>query len=184
MLKGVQGKGQQLATQAIAGFTMLEMLVVVVIIGILATISTPIWIRFIANQQVIAAQNELRQAILQAQGFAIAERRAWRFSLRTVDDHLEWTIHPDAVPVTSVLTWHPLSAQIVLNNPDTTLATKDGIDYVRFGFQGEVLYRLSTVTVESKITDVPSRCVVISTLIGATRKGREHLYKNGDRYCY
>ncbi|NEQ43340.1 MAG: prepilin-type N-terminal cleavage/methylation domain-containing protein [Leptolyngbya sp. SIOISBB] len=166
------------------GFTVLEVLVTIVIIGILAAIATPSWLKFWTTREVSAASDELRQGILQAQNEAMTHRATWRFSLRDVGDHLEWTIHPDTTPWQDAQGWKALNDKVVLDLADTTLAQSGGTYYVKFGFQGEVLYRLSTVTLDSKNGIAKNQCVVISTLIGATRSGEEQPYPNGDRYCY
>ena len=167
------------------GFTLLEILVVLFIAGILGAIVAPTWGWFLANRQVIYARDELRQGIQQAQVKSITNRSSWRFSLRQRENHWEWTIHPNEQNWEDVSGWQPLNANIQLEISDTTLAQKNGVYYVRFGFMGEVKYRLSTVTVTTKNGLSKTRCVVISTLLGATRNGKEHSYANGnDRYCY
>lgn len=168
-----------------SGFTLLEVLVVVIMVGVLATIAAPAWTRFMANQRLLKTQNEVRLAIQKAQNQAIQNRNTWRFSLREVGDHLEWAVHADAQDWQDVTVWQPLDDQIVLDTADTTLAQKDGVRYVRFGFQGQVIYRLSTVTFATESGLGQKRCVVVSTLIGATRRGEENLYPNDNgRYCY
>lgn len=154
------------------------------IVGILAAIATPSWVKFQATQEVTAARDELRQGIVQAQSAAISHRADWRFSLRQEGDRLKWTTHPNTVDWQDVQQWKALSSNIVLHPADTTLASSGGTYYVRFGFQGEVRYRLSTVTLDSKNGIAANRCVVVSTLIGATRKGKEHATPRGERYCY
>lgn len=166
------------------GLTLLEVLVIVLIVSILAAIATPYWLQFLANRRVTAARDEIRQGILMAQNAAITHRSSWRFSIRSVDDHLEWTTHPDTVDWEEVAVWQSLHPAIVFDEADTTMASSGGTYYVKFGFKGEVRHRLSTVTLDSKNKIAQNQCVVISTLIGATRKGEEHVYPNGDRYCY
>lgn len=171
--------------RSIAGFTLLEILVVLIITGIIAAIAAPSWLKFRANRQVTLARDELRQAIQQAQAASMTKQSSWRFSLREQEDHIEWAIHPNDQDWEEVQTWHALNSNIRLEEADTTLARNDGVYYVRFGFNGEVKYRLSTVTLTSKSGVAQNQCVVISTLLGATRNGEEHLFSNNNgRQCY
>ncbi|MGF1521723.1 MAG: Tfp pilus assembly protein FimT/FimU [Leptolyngbyaceae cyanobacterium] len=168
-----------------AGFTLLEILIVLVIVGIFGAIATPTWAKFLAGRRVTLTRDELHQGIQQAQSAAIAQRTSWRFSLRQRGDRWEWAIHPNTQDWRDVDGWQALDMNIMLEQLDTTLAKKQGVYYVRFGHLGEVKYRLSTVTVADKHDLTNARCVVISTLLGATRKGEEQLYPNPNgRYCY
>lgn len=167
------------------GFTLLEVMIVVIIVGILMGIAAPAWIRFSQKRQVTFAEQALHQAIRMAQTRASSTRQSWRFSLREQGGQWEWAVHANEQTASDVETWSPLDENVEIYEPDTTLAQSGGIYYVRFGHQGEVIYRLSTVTVTHKSGTVSNRCVVISTLLGATRKGKEQLYPNdNDRYCY
>jgi Tfp pilus assembly protein FimT len=159
-------------------------LTVVAIIGILAAIATPSWLQYVANRRVTAARDEIHLGITSAQSLAIANRGSWRFSIRDTGDHLEWTTHPDSVSWQDVTVWNALHSSVMFYDSDTTLLKKEGTYYTRFGFKGEVTVRLGTVTLDSRDGIAKNKCVVISTLIGATRKGEEHPYKNGNRYCY
>ncbi|MEM6840277.1 MAG: prepilin-type N-terminal cleavage/methylation domain-containing protein [Cyanobacteria bacterium P01_C01_bin.120] len=174
----------RLPSRSSQGFTLPELLAVVVIVSVLAAIAASAWVEYQANQTVISARDELRSGILQAQTSAITHRASWRFSLREVNDHIEWAIHPNTVSWQDVGGWKSLSSRVVLHSADTTLAQSGGTYYVRFGYQGDVRHRLSTLTLDSKNGRARNRCVVISTLIGATRKGKEHSLPKGDRYCY
>lgn len=167
-----------------AGFTLLEVLLVLAVIGILGIIGLPSWINFFGGRQVVQARNEVYQAIRSAQAHAIAERAYWRFGLREQSDRLEWAIYAE-IQDAATIQWHSLDPSIRLNPDDTTLAHSGGVYYVRFDYLGNVRYRLSTVTFESENGNVTNRCVVISTLLGAMRKGTEQPYPNSNgRYCY
>ncbi len=155
-----------------------------VIIGILAAIATPSWLKYVANRRVTAVRDEVRQGILSAQSAAIAHRSSWRFSIREVDDHLAWAIHPNTITWQEVTVWNALHPSVTFYDSDTTMVSSGGTHYVRFNYRGDVAYRLSTVTFDSRDGTATNKCVVISTIIGATRKGQEHLHPNGKRYCY
>jgi len=61
---------------SIAGFTLLEVLVVIIIIGILFAIAAPGWDALISRQRVGAAREQVLQVIRQAQSDARATRSA------------------------------------------------------------------------------------------------------------
>lgn len=63
-------KKPMLRKQSVAGFTLIETLVVIVIAGILAAIMAPSWIAFINRQRVNSVRNEVYQAIQKAQNQA------------------------------------------------------------------------------------------------------------------
>ena len=166
------------------GFTLIEILVVVFIIGVLAAIAPSFWFKYVANRHVTTARNEIYRGLKQAQHEAITHRGSWRFSIREMDDQLAWAIHPDSVGWQTVTSWKTLHPAVVFDDHDTTLLRKAGTYYTRFGIKGEVTVRLGTITLDSQNGIAKNKCVVVSTLIGATRKGEEHLYPNGKRYCY
>lgn len=185
-MKYAQGLGyERRQDKRHAGFTLIEILVVVVIIGLLAAIAIPWWRQFIANQDAANARNELRQGLLQAQNQSVIHRASWRFTLRDSGDRLLWAVHPNDINWQDITDWNSLSQNIVLDTANTTFATKTGTYYVRFNFKGDVTYRLGTVTVDTRDGVAQNKCIIVSTLIGKIRKGEEHVYPNSNgRYCY
>jgi len=58
-----------------AGFTLIEMLAVIVIVAVLAAISAPSWLAYATRQRMTAVESDLVQVLKQAQQTAIAQRR-------------------------------------------------------------------------------------------------------------
>lgn len=165
------------------GFTLLEALIVVVMIGLLAAILAPSWLRFTEGNRLTVGRDEIYLGIRSAQMQAQRQKRDWQFSLRESDGFIEWTAHPKSVSPSSEQ-WEILQSSSIQVDDETTFATSSGVYYVRFDEDGNVQYRLGRVTLSSK--DIPGikRCVIVSTLIGAMRKSREQPTPQDGKLCY
>ncbi len=167
-----------------AGFTMLELLAIVAIIGTLAAIAAPVWLRFLETQKVIAAQGSLRQDIQRAQLKSQQNNTFWQFSIRENAGIVETATHPRTVSLNSS-NWESLDKSIHLEE-ETSFYTDDGAYYVRFDSKGNVRdSRLGRVTISSRQFPDIKRCVFVSTLIGATRTSEgQEIPDDGGRLCY
>ncbi|MGB7086626.1 MAG: prepilin-type N-terminal cleavage/methylation domain-containing protein, partial [Phormidesmis sp.] len=56
-----------LPSSSIAGFTLIEMLVVVIIIGVLGSIAAPSWLSYLNRQRVTTVRDELKAVLKEAQ---------------------------------------------------------------------------------------------------------------------
>lgn len=165
------------------GFSLLEVLIVVAIVGLLSAILAPSWLNFTEGNRLTVSRDEIHSAIQQAQTTARSRGITWQFSIREQDGFVEWAVHPKSV-APSLAKWEVLDSASVRIDPETTFAQSGGVRYVRFDENGNVEYRLGRVTLSSEQAPTVKRCVVVSTIIGATRKSKEQPTPKDGKTCY
>ncbi|NJO41735.1 MAG: prepilin-type N-terminal cleavage/methylation domain-containing protein [Cyanobacteria bacterium CRU_2_1] len=189
-----------------AGFTLVEMITVMVMIGILAAIAAPGWLRFMNTRRATEARDQILQALRQAQAEAIRTR-----STMFVDFDRE--VNPPKISLDRPDDEPPLQTQQLGETsgrspdgyflpPFTNGRAVDGIDCdedcIAFDGDGVVLNMLNNSYIDGTVDEsnaseversriiinvkVPnengtSRCVIIQTLLGSMRAG------NGDDEC-
>lgn len=174
---------KRLAKSLSAGFTLLELIVALAIISVLFAIATPGWSALLANWRLNAAQDVVYQALVETQSSAKRQHVTWQFSVQDSNGIVQWAIHPATVAPDLVF-WQPLDQQVLMD-AETTLQTTDGVRRVRFDQDGNIAGQLGRLTLRTKISDIkPKRCVIISTLLGAIRKGQDHRTQDNGKYCY
>jgi prepilin-type N-terminal cleavage/methylation domain-containing protein len=168
-----------------SGFTLLEILVVVVAIAILSAIAIPSWLSFVELRRLNSAQSEVYTAMQKAKSQAMKEKLTWQASFRENSDGIvQWAVHPSSVTIIPEAQWNDLESGIHLD-VDTTLQRSNGVRRVRFDFRGSVTPPLGNVTLNSENAGQAKRCVYVSTILGAMRTGKEHSTPNDSgKYCY
>jgi prepilin-type N-terminal cleavage/methylation domain-containing protein len=167
-----------------SGFTLLEMLVVVVLIGILATLGIANWLAFVETRRLNTAQNEVQLAIHQARRQATKEKLTWQASFREQDGIIQWAVHPATINP-STANWNNIDSNVRLDS-ETTLQLSNNIRKVQFDYRGNAKSPndLGRITLSSKSGGKVKRCVIVSTILGATRTAKEHTTTDEDKYCY
>ncbi len=166
-----------------AGFTVFELIIVVVVIGIISAIASPAWFGFIERQRLNSAQNQILRAMQQAKSQAILQKVTWQFSLQEANDSVAWAVHPASVNPANAQ-WNHLDQTIHLD-PETTLQQSGGVRQVKFDYNGNVAKPpFGRVTLFSDRGGKIKRCVFVSTLIGTLRTAKEQPKPREGKYCY
>jgi len=164
------------------GFSLLELIVVVFIIGILSAIAAPGWLNFVNRQRLNTAQYEVYQAMQEAKSNAKLKKVDWQASFREQDQLVQWAVHPETVtPATA--NWQSFDPNIRLDD-ETTLQSSNGVYKVEFNFKGHVKLPLGRLTLTTKQGGKAKRCVIVSTILGTLRMAKENPKPNQDgKYC-
>ncbi|MEG4624678.1 prepilin-type N-terminal cleavage/methylation domain-containing protein [Microcoleus sp. w1-18aA5] len=171
------------------GFTLLEVLVIALIVGILSSIAAPSWVAFINRQRVRTVNDRVLQTLRTAQSEAKRTKRDITVTFNPTDPPT-LTINPTNPatnpPVQTALTTTPPIQTVTFDGggeikPGTiTLLTNKPLPSITFNYQGNITSPSIQSSTPRQTTDgftvtvAPARggakqCVIVETILGAMR---------------
>lgn len=184
-------------TKSNAGFTLIEVMVVTLMIGILSAIVAPSWLGFVNRQRINTANEAVFRALQEARQEARKQKISYRVSFRNEGEIPQIAVHSANDTAT---VWKPLTEN--LNKPKQVVLGTNLVDdskagtaltyptttpqTITFDFKGN-LSRTADLGAKGLIVTVAvpnsnnstqpqagtQRCVIVKTLLGAMQTGSE-----------
>ncbi|HYX14331.1 MAG TPA: type II secretion system protein [Nostoc sp.] len=195
-------------TQQDAGFSLLELIVVMVMIGILSAIAAPGWLAFVNRQRVNKANDAVLAALQEAQREAKKTKLSYSVSFKNENGVPKLLIHEGAITPASDVVWKPLGEDMVSNPGQVLLYTNistsntknatgeivetaPGIGTITFDYMG-ILANKSSGTVADTCLKVMvaapktgtteasalKRYIIVQTLLGGMRTAKDPACSN------
>jgi prepilin-type N-terminal cleavage/methylation domain-containing protein len=144
------------------GFTQIELMVAILVMGILAAIAAPNLSQWLRQKQVDAAFNQIEFALQETQTEAVKRHQACYLNLPRGDD--------PTLTGNCLVTGDRVLKDVTLNHNRTSDSWK--ISFNEYGENRSVSNDPGTLWLSSTDGNVRSKCLVISVGIGLKRSGK------------
>jgi len=116
---------KQRSQDAEAGFSLIELIVVVLIIAVLSAIAAPGWLAFVNRQRVAKVNDAIFTNLQEAQREAKRTNRGYNVSFKA--DSLEVAVYREDTP-SGAIRWEPLSQDLDIKDKQVILCSNVGDD--------------------------------------------------------
>ena len=159
-------KNPRLRRNSTDGFTLIEMIIVIIMISVLFTIALPSWVSFLNNRRVGSARDEILQTLRQTQAEAVRTRREKTVSFNTTANPPQITgFDGQPTPLgNGKFTAGMIGLQITPAAATSIIFRSTGA--LNLANPGNLPM---TITVSAPANGNSTSCVIIETLLGSMR---------------
>lgn len=185
-------------SQNTSGFTLLEVMVVIALVGILSAIAAPSWLSFLARQRLNKANDTVFAALQQAQREAKKNKFSYSVSFKVDNQVTKMVVHPDSIDASKVnnIRWKSIGQDLEIKSNQLAVGTNlidtnkgngntiksiSGTKTIAFDYTGTLPIdatmplKIVLAVPKSQNSTQPSnvkRCVIVETLIGGIRTAK------------
>ncbi|MBD2771462.1 type II secretion system protein [Iningainema tapete] len=172
---------RSLSSNPEAGFSLIELLVVIIMVGVLAAIAVPSWLAFVNQQRLNSAKRQALTVLRDAQSNAQREKLRWQVCFKDDGNQVLYTAH--RVPSDNnclVTNWEPLigeDSKAIKVLTSTMSTSPNGFYRMQFNYDGSVEKEGTQpwrITFSPRINSGSKTCATVETLLGSISTGQDN----------